>query len=209
MPDDRSSDTEQQILDAAHRVFVRRGVDGARTQEIAEEAGVNKALLHYYFRSKDRLAEAVFTRAAATLFPGLVEALTADLSIEERVRHAVDFELAFLSANPYLPGYLLAEMRTRPEQMKALLHQALPVEALRQRLFEGLQAQLDHEAAEGRLRTLRAEDFLVNLVALLVFPFAAAPMLEVILGFDRAGFDAFTARRKDEIADFFLRALRP
>ena len=59
-------DTEQRILDAAHAVFVRRGTAGARMQEIAAEAGVNQALLHYYFRSKEQLSQAVFERAAAT-----------------------------------------------------------------------------------------------------------------------------------------------
>ena len=58
--------TEQRILDAADAVFVRRGTDGARMQEIAAEAGVNKALLHYYYRTKDGLAEAVFRRVAGT-----------------------------------------------------------------------------------------------------------------------------------------------
>ena len=62
-------DTEARILEAAHRVFVRRGVAAARTQEIADEAGVNKALLHYYYRSKEKLANAVFLQAARAMFP--------------------------------------------------------------------------------------------------------------------------------------------
>lgn len=209
MTDARSADTEQQILDAAHRVFIRRGVDGARTQEIAEEAGVNKALLHYYFRTKDRLAEAVFLRATTRLFPGLMGALMADLPIADRVRQAVDFEMTFLEENAYLPGYILAEMRARPERMQALMREALPVDAMRPRLLSGLQQQLDREAQDGTLRAMKAEDFLVNLIALIVFPFVAAPMLEVILGLDRPGFDAMIERRKTFVADFVLNALRP
>jgi len=61
----RDRDTEQRILDAAHAVFVRRGSAGARMQEIAAEAGVNQALLHYYFRTKELLARAAFERAGA------------------------------------------------------------------------------------------------------------------------------------------------
>src|SRR5258705_12114381 len=68
----RDRDTEQRILDAAHVVFLRRGSAGARTQEIAREAGVNSALLHYYFRTKDRLAQAVFQRAAMQLMPAVI-----------------------------------------------------------------------------------------------------------------------------------------
>lgn len=208
MPD-ASPDTEARILDAARRVFIRRGMDGARTQEIADEAGVNKALLHYYFRTKERLAEAVFLKAAGELFPGLLGALTAPGDVASRVRAAVAFETGFLTAHPYLPGYILAELRAHPDRMQALLRGAFPIDDMRRRLLEGLQAQLDAEAAAGTLRPMRAGDVVVNLVSLLVFPFAARPMLELVLGLDAEGFAAFTARRSDELADFFLRALRP
>src|SRR5687768_18539732 len=80
------TDAEQRILDAAHAVFLRRGTAGARMQEIADEAGVNKALLHYYFRSKDRLAEAVFGRILRGMFPPLVAILGSELEIDEKVR---------------------------------------------------------------------------------------------------------------------------
>src|SRR5262252_4503049 len=78
----RDGDTEQRILDAAHAVFVRRGTAGARMQEIAAAAGVNQALLHYYFRSKERLAKAAFERAASQLMPAVIQALGADLDLE-------------------------------------------------------------------------------------------------------------------------------
>src|SRR5262245_44811852 len=85
--------TEQRILDAAHAVFIRRGTAGARMQEIAEEAGVNKALLHYYFRNKERLAEAVFRRVALQLFPPVIGVLSStELSIEEKVARVIDLE---------------------------------------------------------------------------------------------------------------------
>src|SRR5437016_9041548 len=103
----RDGGTEQRILDAAHAVFVRRGTAGARTQEIAKEAGVNSALLHYYFRTKERLAEAVFKRAAGELLPAVIRILASDLDIEKKVAQVVDVELKQLSATPYLPGYVL------------------------------------------------------------------------------------------------------
>src|SRR6516164_4951466 len=84
--------TEQRILDAAHHVFVRRGTAGARMQDIATEAGVNQALLHYYFRSKARLSEAVFRRAARQLFPGVVEVMSSDAGLDDKVRRIVQLE---------------------------------------------------------------------------------------------------------------------
>src|SRR5215216_527812 len=100
-------ETEQRILDAAHRVFVRSGTAGARTQEIAKEAGVNPALLHYYFRSKERLAEAVFRRAAGELFPVVAGVLASELPLEEKIRKVIAVELDRLSRTPYLPAYII------------------------------------------------------------------------------------------------------
>src|SRR5438552_407184 len=98
-----STKTEQRILDAAHAVFVRRGTAGARMQEIAAEAGVNQALLHYYFRSKDRLAHAAFERAAGDLLPAVLKMLGSDAELEVKVRRVVEIELDHLSRAPYLP----------------------------------------------------------------------------------------------------------
>src|SRR3954464_361511 len=89
----RDGDTEQRILDAAHAVFVRRGTAGARMQEIAAEAGVNQALLHYYFRSKERLARAAFERAAQQFMPAVVRLLASDGELEDKVARIVALEL--------------------------------------------------------------------------------------------------------------------
>src|SRR6187431_2668000 len=99
----RDVDTEQRILDAAHTVFVRTGTAGARMQEIARAAGVNSALLHYYFRSKQRLAEAVFHRAAAQLLPAVVGVLVSERPLSDKVKAIVEIELDRLSRTPYLP----------------------------------------------------------------------------------------------------------
>src|SRR5689334_20312653 len=96
-------DAEARILDAAHRIFLRRGSAGARTQEIADEAGVNKALLHYYFRTKERLAAAVFKRAAANLMPPVIATLASDEELETKIARVIEIELDVLLAHPYLP----------------------------------------------------------------------------------------------------------
>src|SRR5947207_7063972 len=108
------ADTEQRILDAAHRVFLRRGSAGARTQEIADEAGVNKALLHYYFRTKERLAAAVFARAASKLLPPVITTLASNDDLEMKVQRVVAIELDVLLQHPYLPGYIIAELTHNP-----------------------------------------------------------------------------------------------
>ncbi len=201
--------TEERILEAAHRVFLRRGTAGARTQEIADEAGVNKALLHYYYRTKGRLAEAVFLRAAGTLFPRMLAALAADRPLRDKLRDAVEAESDMLEANPYLPGYLIAEFQYEPERLRDLIAQALPVSEMRAAVLGGLQRQLDAEAEAGRLRPTRAEDLVVALMAQTVFPYAAAPMIEAVLGLDDDARREMAARRRADLADTLLRSLAP
>src|SRR5881296_1122592 len=92
----RDGDTEHRILDAAHAVFLRRGSAGARMQEIAAEAGVNQALLHYYFRSKDRLSKAAFERAAGQFMPAVIQVLASDADLDTKVARIVELEIDHL-----------------------------------------------------------------------------------------------------------------
>jgi TetR/AcrR family transcriptional regulator len=207
----RDGDTGQRILDAAHAVFVRRGTAGARTQEIAKEAGVNSALLHYYFRTKERLAEAVFQRAAAQLMPAVIRVLGSDAELEQKVEQVVDIELRQLLKTPYLPGYILSELAHHPERVRQLFSSATgmtPADVGR-RVFKVLRKQIDTSVKAGRMHPIAPEQFAINLLALCVFPFAARPMVMALVGLDQAGFEQFINRRRKELAPFFLRALRP
>src|SRR3954463_16072860 len=98
----RDRDTERRILDAAHAVFVRRGTAGARMQEIARAAGVNQALLHYYFRSKEQLAQAAFARAAAQFMPAVIDVIAGGGELEDKVARVVALEHDHLSRAPFL-----------------------------------------------------------------------------------------------------------
>src|SRR2546428_8027283 len=99
--------TEQKILDAAHVVFVRRGSAGARMQEIAAEAGVNQALLHYYFRTKEHLAKAAFERAAMQLMPAVVRIIAQDGELEDKKTGIDQVYLAQMYPAPYLPRVIV------------------------------------------------------------------------------------------------------
>ena len=207
----RDESTEQRILDAAHAVFIRSGTAGARTQEIAKEAGVNSALLHYYFRSKERLAEAVFTRAAGQLLPAVIRILASDAALEDKVDQVVQTELQHLAKAPYLPGYILSELAHHPDragQLVSAVTGMVPAE-IGMRVGAVLGRQIDERVRAGRMHQIAPDQFIVNLLSMCVFPFAARPMLMALLGFDQAGFDRFIDRRRKELAPFFLRALRP
>lgn len=205
----KDQQTEERILEAAQRVFTRNGLSGARTQDIADEAGVNRALINYYFRSRDNLAQAVFLRAAGTLFPALMTTLASDLPLESKIRRVVDLEYDMLGKNPYLPLYLLAELQYHPDKLRTLLHEHLPVDRMRTVVLKTLQVQLDEEAAKGRIRAMKSEDLLITLISLIIFPFAASGMIEIVLGFSQADQQASRARRRDELTGFVMRGLAP
>jgi AcrR family transcriptional regulator len=205
------ADTESRILDAAHAVFMRRGTAGARMTEIAREAGVNHALVHYYFRSKQRLAEAVFRRAIGQFFPVMIGVLVSDAPLEEKVRLVAAAQIDMLQRNRDLPGYLLAELNHYPERAEQLLSSisGTTPATLRGRLFGTLGNQLDDAVRDGLLRPIRPQEFVLNLVSMVVYPFAARPLVQVIMGLDDAAFSAMMEQRKTEIPAFFLSALRP
>ena len=205
------TETEERILTAARTVFVRRGTAGARMAEIAEEAGVNQALLHYYFRSKERLSTAVFQQFAARFLPGLLQVLGSDHSLDDKIDRLIALYLENLSKNPFLPGYLLSELHHHPERIPQLLAAAIGAEPGRvlPSVLRKLGRQIDARVAEGTMRPIAPEQFAINLVSLCIFPFAARPMLTVMFGMDDAAFALFIEQRKTELPAFFRNALRP
>ncbi len=207
----RDRDTERRILDAAHAVFVRRGTAGARMQEIAVEAGVNQALLHYYFRSKDQLAQTAFARAASQFMPAVIEVMASDGELEDKVARVVALELDHLSRVPFLPGYILGEVTHRPERARQLIlaMAGQSPDDIRPRMFGALEAQIAARVAAGTMHPIAPHTFMVNLMSLCIFPFAARPMLMAMLGLDDRGFAQFIATRREDLPAFFLRGLRP
>ena len=202
---------EERILAAAHRVFLRRGSAGARTQEIADEAGVNKALLHYYFRTKERLAAAVFQRAATKLMPPVVATLASNLELEIKIARVIDIELDVLLEHPYLPGYIISELTHNPARAKELLaaFAGVSIDDLAPRLFDTQSQQIRARVREGRMRQIAPDQFMLNLLSLCIFPFAARPMVQAVLRLDDADFARLIARRKRDLPIFFLHGLRP
>lgn len=208
---EREEATEQRILDAARTVFLRRGTAGARMQEIAHEAGVNQALVHYYFRTKDRLSAAVFQQIASRIFPALTQTLAADISLDDKIDRLITIYLDNLSLNLFVPGYLIAELHHHPERVQQLLTGAIGADPknIMPAILKKLEKQINERVHEGTLRAITPQQFVINLISLCIFPFAARPMLSIIFGMDDAGFMRFIEQRKRELPDFFRSALRP
>ena len=205
-----ATDTKERILDAAKAAFHERGTSGARMQEIADSAGINKALIHYYFNNKDTLAAAVFQRELRTLVQPVLQTLASELPLEDKVRTVIGMYLDRLTALPQMPGYILAEMHFHPERLEALMTSITDRDPrdMADRVFARLGEQIDDAVASGRMAPMPPHQFMVNLVSLCVFPFASRPLLSFVLG-GPDSFDTMIEERRDSLTQFFLRGLRP
>src|SRR5690606_9243216 len=196
-----AADTETRILDAARVVFTRAGTAGARMQDIAREAGVNQALLHYYFRSKQALADRVFREAVTTLLAALPGVIRQDAPLEELFRSFVRTYIDTVRKTPFLPAYMAAEAHHNPErvvQIIASITGADPHEKSPQ-LLRSVQALIDARVAAGEMRPIRAEHLMINTMSLLAFPFVARSILGSVYAMDDAAFDRFLDERRDEL----------
>ncbi len=156
---------EERILAAAKDHFVLKGYSGARMQEIANLAGVNKALLHYYFENKEFLFSRVMENTLETL-SGLCKVLTnrETGTLHQRFRLLVNKFLQLMLREPFLPNFILHEAQQNPEIMYPLLQR------YKARLGE-VQTEIDHEADSGRMQRVDARYLLVNTFSVAIFPF--------------------------------------
>lgn len=194
--------TEQNILLAARKVFVRKGFDGARMQEIADEAGINKALLHYYFRSKDKLFEAIFQSAFRQIFANVREMIESDKPVVEKLTFFIDKYIDVLSANPDLPAFVAHEINRNPDRIYSMLFGGdfIPGKLI---------LQFSVEIEKGIIRPVAPHHLIVNIISMCIFPFIGSPMLNKILfaGDDRQHAQ-FMLERKEAITQFVIHAIK-
>lgn len=194
--------TEERIFEAATEVFVEKGMDGARMQDIANQAGINKALLHYYFRTKEKLFTAVFEMTARKLFKKFTPVLENNLSLEDKIRFFFKEHIAFLQENPRLPGFLLNEANRHPERMKKILA-GVDFEMLLSKLYD----QHKDELSRYHLTPALLPQLIISMAAISVFPFAAKGLLETILSKINMNFRDFIEVRKQFAAEFVINGI--
>ena len=158
--------TEEKILQAARKVFVRKGMAGARMQDIADEAGINKALLHYYFKNKAILFEVIFMQAAQKLFPRINEIFTGDLPLFEKIERFCEEYIDIIMENPYLPLFVINEINQNPD----LFFEKLMNGKTRPNPEKFLQ-QMEREVKKGNIHKVSPLQLLVHLISLTIFPF--------------------------------------
>ncbi|HCD35490.1 MAG TPA: TetR/AcrR family transcriptional regulator [Chlorobium sp.] len=192
-------ETERRILQSAEKVFYRQGYDGARMQEIADEAGINKALLHYYFRSKERLFDAVFSDAVMRLVPPVFAVMNSNSPLMDKVRAFVDAYFNTVVNNPFLPGFVVHEMHRNPSRFSEIIR------ASRLLMLDGLQHQLDLGAESGELIAMPAEQFMLNLLSLCAFPFVAAGAMQSVSGKNDSDYQHLLEERRQLIPQWMAR----
>lgn len=202
----RDNSTEKAILVAARKVFTRRGYAAARMEEIAREAGINRALLHYYFRSKEKMFDLIFEERMKEFFLGLAGIVNGPLSLDEKIRAIVRHDIDMISAQPDLPIFIMQELAQNPERMVGTAQRAgMNPGGVMKAFFSQVKTAVDEE----KIRPIEGGQLLINVMSMSVYPFIAKPVIKLVQGMDDTQFDRMMERRKEEVAQFVIDALKP
>lgn len=194
--------TEEEILNAAKEVFQQKGMAGARMQEIADKAKINKALLHYYYRSKQLLFEAVFKNAFRLLAPQIGKILNDDTELFDKIRNFTDSYVSFVIKHPYLPNFVIQELNSNPEfVLKLRAETSFPS-------TEKFKLQVLDSIEKGEIKPIDADQLLINIISLNIFPFIGTPLLMALINVDKKKYDQLLQNRKTEAADFIINSIK-
>jgi TetR/AcrR family transcriptional regulator len=200
---DKNKGAEEKILAAARKVFTTKGMAGARMQDIADEAGMNKALLHYYFRDKDKLFEVVFLEEAQKFFPKINGIFNSDAPLFEKIEIFVNEYIDEMLENPYLPWFVLNEVNRDPDQFmyKIWGKDNLPKPG---KFLE----QIEKEVKKGTIKKINPMHLLMNLLSMTIFPFVAKPMITRNLHLSDLQFKKIMEERRKEVPKFIIDSIK-
>ncbi len=194
--------TEEKILNAAKKVFLTKGMDGARMQDIADEAGINKAMLHYYFRSKDKLFEQIFMEVASAFLPKIFTILESKTTLFQKIELFCSEYISQEIKTPYVPIFILNEINRQP---KAFLKKVL---GTHKPPVGKVITQIEKEIKAGIIKPVEPLQLLMNVLSLCIFPFLASPMIQLIAGIDSKQFNDLMEKRKKEVPRLIIQSIR-
>lgn len=198
----KTENTETEILIAAKEIFQQKGMAGARMQEIADKAKINKALLHYYYRSKQLLFEAVFKSAFSLLAPQLNKVLNDDCDLFEKIRKFTENYVSFVIKHPYLPNFVVQELNKNPEFVQKLRSEKnFPS-------IEKFKLQVSDAINQGIIKPIEAEQLFINIISLNIFPFIGEPLLMALVNVDKESYNKILENRKTEVAEFIINSIK-
>ena len=198
----KTENTETEILIAAKEIFQQKGMAGARMQEIADKAKINKALLHYYYRSKQLLFEAVFKSAFSLLAPQLNKVSNDDSDLFEKIRMFTENYVSFVIKHPYLPNFVIQELNKNPEFVQKLRSEKnFPS-------IEKFKLQVSDAINQGIIKPIEAEQLFINIISLNIFPFIGEPLLMALVNVDKESYNKILENRKTEVAEFIINSIK-
>lgn len=201
----KCSNTEENILRAAEKLFYERGYAMTHTTDIAKEAGCNQALVHYYFRSKEKLFEQVFESKLRLFVSVFLSTGNDEKRFEDKLRKKIEAHFEILRKNPRLPFLLLNEFSTNPNRLSSFRANLGKVpEGILQRLDEELQEL----ASQGVIRHIRALDLMLSIISLNAIIFMAEPVIKTMIGSNEKQFKEILEQRKSENVEIILSRLR-
>jgi len=195
--------TEEKILEAAKEVFIEKGSDGARMQEIADRAGINKSLLHYYYRSKEKLFGAIFKFAFKNFFPTLVNVFNEQDDLFTQIRNFVSVYIDLIARNPFIPMFIINEVNRK---QTGFVTDVIKMVGVEPELFRQV---ILKEQEKGTIINIDPNQLIVNTLSMCIFPFVARPIVQIVLfEGNKERYDEFLANRKNEVADFIINSIK-
>ena len=191
-----TDETESKIKAAAREIFLEKGKDGARMQAIAERAGVNKALVHYYFRSKEKLYAAVLKDILNEVIFRLVN-IPENIPFREFLEQFISSHIDFLNQHKKLLNFILWELREEKDAIHDFVEDV--VSDFDSAPRETILRRINHAIKNGEIRPINPIQFMVNLVSLDVFPFVASPIITSIFALSEDELATILNKRKQEI----------
>ncbi len=196
-------ETEEKILAAAKEIFIQKGYAAARMQEIADKAEINKGLLHYYFKNKDKLFSAVFMEAFHKFAPRINKIFESDFPLFEKIESFVDEYMDILLENPNIPKFVIHEMNQKPEEfINTIMNNKDRPNPMK------LIVQVQSEVQKGNIREINPLQLVINMISMCVFPFVASPLFKSILQMDKTTYLQFMQLRKKEVSSFIIESIR-
>jgi AcrR family transcriptional regulator len=197
-----ADNSEERIRIAARKVFMERGLSGARMQDIADEAGINKALLHYYFRNKEKLFEMIFREAFDNFFPKIAGLIASDISIEEKIEQFCGAYIDMLLDNPYIPLFVLNEVNKQPRQFREKFWKN------REPLYKNFGMQIQAAIKKKEIKPVEPAHLFLNMISMCIFPFISKPMWIIATGMDESKFGEFMKERKKVIPKLIIDSIK-
>ena len=193
--------TEDRILHAARKVFIAKGMAGARMQDIADEAGINKALLHYYFRSKEKLFETIFKELSIQFLPRVNAVFESDLPLFEKIETFCSEYISKMIENPFIPLFIVNEINKQPEVfLKKMWGGKKP-------LVGKLVQQIEAEVKKGKIKRIEPAQLLLNMVSMCIFPFVGKPLCQMVMGISESGYRQLMEERKKLVPQFIIESI--